>query len=303
MIELYKSPVVFKEDKHEYWLGDKQLKGITSTLIHRAFPNKYSGIDPEVLANAAKKGHELHEMIEFHDSFGSNAEEHADPRIVNYERLKQENGLRTICNEYLVSDEENYASSIDIVMLNAADEICLTDTKTTWSLDRQSTGLQLSIYKRLFERQNPGLKVSHIYALWLPNKDTSIAELYELPFVSDAVIDALIKADLNDEAFDISIAYGSLPAMLNDVQDEVIRIVKQLSELKEMEETLKKGLYKQMEAVDLKTFEGTKIKLTRVLPSKSESFDSKRFKEEHPDLYKEYVKTSPRAGSLKITIL
>ena len=45
-----------------------------------------------------------------------------------------------------------------------------------------------------------------------------------------------------------------------------------------------------------------KVKLTRVLPQKKVSFDSKAFKEKYPDLYKEFCKESEVAGSLRITV-
>ena len=304
MIELKKSPVIFNEDEHTYWLNGVQLKGVTSSLIHRAFPDKYKDVDPEVLANAARKGKELHALIEYHDTFGTSADEHDDPRVAAYERLKSEHGLKTIANEYLVSDEEHYASSIDVVMVNNSNEICLVDIKTTWSLDRQSTALQLSIYKRFFERQNPGLKVTWLFALWMPNRDYSLSDMLCLQEVNGTVIDNLIQADLQDQAFDITASCSSLPARLNEVEDEIIRVEQQLKDLKLWEDNLKLGLYALMEESDIKSFRSAskRILLTRVLPTETETFDTKRFKEEHPDLYKEYTKTSTRKGSLKITI-
>lgn len=301
-IELKKSPVVFKEDEHRYFLGDKELKGITSTLIHRAFPDKYKDIDPQVLANAAEKGHALHTAIEFFDNFGGNPEDAGDDRIVSYAALKEERGLTTIANEYLVSDEEYYASQIDIVMQDSQEEICLVDTKSTWTLDMNSTGLQLSIYKRYFERQNPDLKVAHIYVLWLPNKDHSICEFRELSVVSDDVIDALIEADQADVPFDIQATYGNLPSVVQSAEDEIIRIEAMLSQYKERYDTLKKGLYDLMEKYDVKSFSGGKVTLTRVLPTQAESLDSKKLKEEMPEIYEKYAKKTTRSGSLKITV-
>lgn len=298
--QLVKSPVVFKEDTHQYFLGDKELFGITSTLIKRAFPDKYKDVDAEVLANAARKGHELHELIEYHDNFKTDASEHDDPRIASYDRLKREHGLITIANEYTVSDEERYASQIDIVMANLDGEVCLVDTKTTYNLDKLSTALQLSIYKRFFERQNPTLKVAHIYVLWLPNKDTSIAELHELEVCSDEYINALMEVDKANKP--IETTYGNLPARLSEVEDEIIKIEQQMKEWKERQDTLKKGLYDLMEKANVKSYRGGKILLTRVLPSTSETLDTKRLKEEHPEIYKQYVKTTQRSGSLKITI-
>lgn len=302
MIELVKSPVVFNEENHTYWLGEKQLQGITSTLIHRAFPDKYKDVAPEILANAARKGSELHALIEYHDNFGTSGNEHEDPRVLLYDRLKEEHGLRTIANEYLVSDLEHYASCIDLVFVNNDGDICLGDIKTTWTLDRQSVALQLSIYKRLFEMQNPGLKVRWLYAIWLPNKDYSMADMACLQPVSEDVIDSLIEADLADRQFDITETYGNLPAMLNSVEDEIIRIEQQMKMCKERQDELKKGLYDVMEKFNVKSFRGSKVLLTRILPTKSESIDSKRLKEERPDIYKEYSKKTTRNGSLKITI-
>ena len=302
MIELVKSPVIFREEDHTYWLGNNQLKGVTSTLIKRAYPNKYDGVAPEVLANAAKKGHELHALIEYHDQFGTNGEEHEDARVAIYDRLKREHSLKTIANEYVVSDNLHYASCIDLVMTDAIGDIVLADIKTTWNLDKESTALQLSIYKRFFELQNPGLKVKNLYAIWMPNRDYSLSSISPLREVDESIIDALIEADQEGREFDITTAYGDLPERIASVQDEVIAIVRKVEELKEREKELKEGLYEQMMLHDIKSFESEKLRLTRVLPTTSETFDSKRFKEERPDLYSQYVKTSKRDGSLKITI-
>lgn len=298
-IILTQSPVRFDSEAHRYWLGDKELHGITSTLINRAFPKKYDGIDKETLNNAAQKGKDLHEAIEYFDNFG---ETNDNKRVENYAALKVERGLTTVANEYLVSDEEHYASSIDIVMQNHKGEVCLVDTKTTYTLDKQSTALQLSIYKRFFERQNPELHVAHIYALWLPNKDESICELSELSVYDDEIIDALIDADKKDEAFDIQQHYGTLPAVIQDCEAQIIHLEQTIKQLQETQETLKEGLYAIMQQHNVKSYKTDRLTLTCVLPSKSKTFDSTKFKSDHPDMYAEYQKETTRKGNLKITI-
>ena len=81
MIELKKSQVVFNEENHTYHLNEVELQGITSTLIKRAFPDKYADVPEEVLAEAARRGTELHKEIEFRDHFGGDVE---DVRLKNY---------------------------------------------------------------------------------------------------------------------------------------------------------------------------------------------------------------------------
>lgn len=301
MIELKKSPVTFRDADHTYWLGDKQLKGITSTLIRRAFPDKYKDIDPDVLANAARKGKELHEAIEYHDNFGQTDTD--DPRLAGYDRIKRENGLTTIANEYLVSDEVNYASYIDLVLTDANGDICIADIKTTYTLDRESAALQTSIYKKMFEQQNPNTEVKRLFVIYLPNRDTTIAEIHELQFVGYEVVQSLIEADLADKPFDITETYGDLPIVLRSAEDEVIRIENEMKQMKARQDELKRGLYELMEQHNIKSFESEKIRLTRILPTASETFDTKRFAEQYPELYKQFTKTSQRAGSLKIAIL
>ena len=51
-IELKNSGVFFNEEAHEYWLGDKQLSGITGMLQRQLFPDEFNGIS-EATLNAA----------------------------------------------------------------------------------------------------------------------------------------------------------------------------------------------------------------------------------------------------------
>lgn len=55
MIELVKSSVVFSEENHTYFLGEKQLKGITGMISRQLFPNKYRDIPEYILKKAAEK--------------------------------------------------------------------------------------------------------------------------------------------------------------------------------------------------------------------------------------------------------
>jgi predicted phage-related endonuclease len=97
--------------------------------------------------------------------------------------------------------------------------------------------------------------------------------------------------------------WGDFPVVFAQVEEEVAKIELALKEAKERQEELRNGLYEKMAEYDIKSYTGERIKLTRVLPTKSKTFDSTRFKEEHPDLYKEYQKETSKAGSLRITLV
>lgn len=53
-IELKNSGVFFNEEAHEYWLGDKQLSGITGMLQRQLFPDEFNGISEATLNAAAE---------------------------------------------------------------------------------------------------------------------------------------------------------------------------------------------------------------------------------------------------------
>lgn len=302
-INLAKSPVIFDEEQHRYFLGDKELHGITSTLIRRAFPNKYDGISKDVLENAAKKGKELHSNIQYWDTFVlpyTNSEESfegfEDGRIKGYARIKEENGLTTIANEYTVSDEQNYASQIDIVFENMLGEICLADVKTTWNLDKASTGLQLSIYKRLFEMQNPELPVKHIYAIWLPNKDHSMAEIHELSFVDDDTIDNLIDADLNDKPFSFEV----IPDNWSSLERQFMFWEKKRLEAEDNIKSVKDNMMLTMKNCNLSSVKTGETTVSYIPQKTSKRFDSATFKKENSELYNSYQKEVETPAQIRI---
>ena len=80
------------------------------------------------------------------------------------------------------------------------------------------------------------------------------------------------------------------------------RLEVQVKEAQERQKQLRQGLYDLMAKNNVKSFTGSIVKLTRVLPTESTTFDSKAFKEDHPDLYKQYCKKTAKAGSLRVTL-
>ena len=301
---LKQSPVTFKSDTHQYFLGDKELKGITSTLVHRAYPKTYERpahyTEDEwqaVLANAAAKGSNMHETIELYDELGAMSDL---PELQSYIRIKEENHLTVLATEYIVSDEKEYATAVDKVMMTEDGHIILVDFKRTSQLHIENVTCQQSICKRFFEKQNPELHVAGIYVLWL-REDKAKFEL--LTPWADEALDLLFEADKKNEEFDITKIYGNLPVMFAEVESEIANIEEQVKYMQDRQKTLRDGLYSLMEEHNVKSWSGSKVKLTRVLPTESETFDSKALKEAEPEVYKKYIKKTKRAGSLKVTLV
>ena len=302
MIELKRSPVRFVSEDHTYWLGDKELNGITSTLIKRAYPDTYKKPDrytqeewDAILANAAAKGSNMHETIELYDELGVMSEL---PELQSYIRVKEENGLEVLATEYVVSDEEHYATAIDKVMMTPNGDIILVDFKRTYDLHLENVTLQQSICKRWFEKLNPELEVTDIYVLWMRDDQWRFENL--VPW-ADEILDELIEADLNDKPFEIEKAYGNLPAKVYDVQVYLRSLEQEVKAKTEELKTIKDGLAEMMLAQGIKRFTTDILQMTTVTPKPRETFDAKAFAADHPDLYKQYIKKSEVKPSVRIT--
>ena len=295
MITLNKSQVVFSELDHTYTLDGKSLSGVTSILNRQLFADKYSGISDEVLNKAAEYGKGVHESIELYDSLGIGEDEDA---VKSYIKLCQKEGLTRLDNEYLISDNDYVASSIDVVF----DDCSLADIKTTSHLDEEYVSWQLSIYAYLFEKQNPDLQANRLLAIWIPKARYGKPKVVEVSRKPVSEVIRLIEADKAGQQYVPSVASSTEITIANDVVQEVIRIERELKELKDKQTELREGLLKQMQDHNIKSFKTDGLSLTRKLATTKTSLDSKMLQEKYPEIYNECLKTSEVKESLLIKI-
>ena len=292
MITLNISPVVFNEVEHTYTLDGKLLHGITGMLSRQLFANKYTGIPQYILDAAAERGTRIHKDCEFADATG------LEPQTIegkNYLELRKD--FEVVTNEYTVSDNEYFASNIDCVW-EKGNEVIIADIKTTSHLDEDYVSWQLSIYAYLFELQNPDLKVSKLYAVWLRDDK---AKLIEVPRKDDDTIVALMNCEKNGDKYLVPVEDAQ--ALITHSAVDILIEAKQMAEYytnryKEIEE----ALLKAMAESGTKQWQTEKLKATYTPAGESERFDSKRFQAEHPELYCQYMTKSTRKESVRITI-
>lgn len=294
-IKLVQSPVVFDEERHTYTYNGKQLSGITHLLSAELFCDKYNGASDSVLEKARERGDIIHSTIQVNDNLGfdDGSKEYAE-----YLNLLKSKGLKRLANEYLVSDLTKYASSIDLV----CEDLSLVDFKCTAKLDKDYLSWQLSIYKYLFELQNPTLKVNKLYAIWLPKKGKAkIVEIKAKP-IEDVL--ALLEADKDGKQYKPVKESESESLITAKVVDEIVKIETQAKQLKEKSETLKAGLAQIMEENGVVKWEDNRglIRLSYTPQHEADRFQQKEFQTDYPDLYKKYVKSSTVKDSLKITL-
>ena len=297
MIQLQDSKVLFDPEEHRYFLNGKELQGITGLLHKHVFPQMYADIPQFVLDRAAERGTMVHESIELYDA-GFEPKE-STPELDNYKRIKTRNGLTTVANEYLVTDKEHFASGIDLVLSDKDDNIMLADIKTTSMLHKDYVRFQLSIYAYLFELQNPELKVSKLYALWLRGDKS---EFTEVERIDTAVIKDLLQCEIDGRLFVNPLVKvdAKVPAEIKNAELAVYTLITQIKELTEKKKQLSEGLLKLMQDNDVKSYKGEHITLSRKAAGTREDIDKKKLKKEYPEAYNACKKVTNISESLQI---
>ena len=301
--------VFFDPVSHTYLTDDGvMLIGVTELMKKHGLGADYAGIPEAVLNKAAEEGTALHKEIEDYDNGLSVLR---TPLIEEYARICHENGLIFVQNEYLVSDNESVASSIDGVYglknrNRKNNEVVLVDYKATLKLHKRALSWQLGIYKVFFERQNPGLTVVSCYCLHLDKKTKSVKGLVPIEPVSEAEVDALLQAehegriyiDQHDEpTAELVLTDEELAAYVSQAS-EVARLKEQAKAIEDGLKSLDKRVLDYMLEHDLVTLPGGGGEFRIKRAYERTTIDTERFKKMQPGLFEQYSKTTTVAASI-----
>lgn len=303
-IELVNNGVLFKEEEHEYWLGDKQLFGITGAIQRQVAGHEYDNCPEYLIKRAGEYGTSIHKSIE---RLINDFEHDGTVEVEDFRALTADMNIEA--SEYNVSDMEYYASNIDLVCRLSDSEFALYDIKTYSNAKLTKAQMtkaryQLSCYAYLMELQVKGARVSELNVIHLVNKTKKdgtpvhIAEIVPIERIPSDICKALLEADRN------GLQFNNPYELPKDVEKKCKRIIKLIQTKKEAEEELtliKKDILETMLFLDVSNWKGEGISFTRTADSTKSSFDLASFKKAFPDLpYDDYIRKSNVAGSLKI---
>ena len=207
-------------------------------------------------------------------------------------------GLKVHCSEYLVSDNEIVATFIDKVL----DDCSLADVKSTSSVHRRPLEWQLSIGAYLFELQNPGKKVPHLYCIHVRDGKAKQIEVSRIP--NDAV-ERLLECERcgvvysdNPVPADATLALEEQAVVLAEQLDQIARLKLAIKETEQASAELQQRLYDYMAENNLDEMACELGTFVRKAPYTKKALDSARLKKEKPELYEQYLKESEVKGSI-----
>lgn len=285
--DLKQSSVRFETEGHKYFMPDgSQVKiSLTRLLSKYGIAPDFSGIDPEVLKEAAKRGTEVHTQIERYDNEGIvPTHEWAIP----YTSLQ----LPVIASEFLVNYKDVVATKIDKVIATE-NGVIIADIKTTSKIELESVTWQCSLGAYMFEKQT-GIKVTGIQCIHLRDGKAVVKDLVK---IDDKQLEELLQAEEKDEAYFVTpVCMDIIP---QEDGNEVVEFLKLEKRYKELKENLQAKLLTFMEENHLKELRSLdgELKVVYKAPTTRRSLDQKSALKDIPQL-ENYFKESKVKSSV-----
>ena len=100
------------------------------------------------------------------------------------------------------------------------------------------------------------------------------------------------------------IVFEGKTALLNpEVSIKLAEFERAVKEFKAKEEELKQKILEEMESKGILSIKSPELTISYVAPTSRETFDSKTFRKDHPDLYDEYVNISMVKASVRMKVV
>lgn len=87
-----------------------------------------------------------------------------------------------------------------------------------------------------------------------------------------------------------------------ETSKNIAEFERQIKDIQEKEKALKEAILEEMKQKNIIKIDTPELSITYVDETYKESFDSKLFREQNPDLYDNYVKMSPVKASLRLKV-
>ena len=270
--------IKYDDTLHTYSLGDKLLTSVTQIA------SEICGIKPQFFkAGAAAKGTDIHtELGRYYDptdDFSAN-DFTLDTAAKMATFLKREVDMRT---EVIVWNTElNYAGTCDLVRVVGNKVSDIVDFKSG-SVNKKYCTVQLSLYKLALESM--GYDVSECRLRVISPKGITVIDALTWKQCWDLQRSELEPIDKNE---------------LDTIEERMKALAPLVEEYKQLEDQLRTSLLEQLELSGATQYTGRMFVATYVQPTTRVSLDSKRLKEEHPDIYESYSKETKVSGTVKL---
>lgn len=290
---------IFEEETHKYFLVDaetgetiKELISVTTLMRKHGLSPNYDGIPTETLNKKAEYGKLVHSEIE---NYIKNGEIGFTSELSEFIDYIHKNDLKPLFSEFIAFNDV-VAGTVDLFGVYCDATGALADYKTTATLHKEALRWQLSLYKYL-----SGVSADMLQAFHFTDKGLKVIDIEPIPCEE---IEKLIECERNGEIYkgkQLAVA-DDLLVKIAEAEEKIKNFELLKKEVEAQAETLKAELLETMRTQGIKSFENDALKITYIEPTTRETIDSKRLKEELPEIADKYKKISKVKDSVRITL-
>ena len=290
----------FDEQTHTYTNENGEvLISVTQLLKLVGISPNYDFVNEEVLKAAADKGTLIHKEIEDYIKKGEIGFTKELHEFITYVK---EQGIKILASEKQVYNDK-VAGTIDLIFQYPNGKVVYADFKTTSTIHKQAVSYQLSIYKDLDSNSEHEIDANYEDAdleVWHFLQDGSL-EVRSVMEIAKPALEKLYEVITTGELKKTEEEKQFLKE-LYDAEKVIAYFENEKKLAEENRNKVRDKIIEIMKEQGITKFENDNIAITYIAPTDAETFDSKKFKEEHPDTYQEYVKITHKKESVRITL-
>ena len=130
-----------------------------------------------------------------------------------------------------------------------------------------------------------------------------VEEVQETKVITNYKTKEVIKVVEEEKIEELVVVNNGVAVLDPFVSYQLAMAEMKINEMKEFQDGYKDRIQKEMEARGVIKVHSEHLEISYTNPTTRETFDSKKFKEDHLDLYNQYIKTSNVKGSVKLKCL
>lgn len=184
-------------------------------------------------------------------------------------------------------EKQAFAGTADLIVKKGKKVVAIIDFKT--SKPQEWHAMQVSGYAMIFGSEN-----SELYDLYVSSSCVKLIRVQKKDFFSK-YLNWLTPADLTvlpDDETKIN--------LISQKFENILKLKKELEEVEADFDIFKKNLLTQMQSKNIKKFKYRNIYFTATEPTYSFRLDTKKFKEDNPEVYQKYAFPTEISAALRI---
>ena len=287
--------IIFDSVNHKYY-KDGDLKPSVGEIVNFYLNIDLSNIPPEILKSAQDRGTDIHLMCDKILS-GEDFETIYSKEYKDFEYLRKKHKIKANSIEGIVyawTPQGDYCGTYDLY--DSKSKI-LYDIKTSYEKHIEEWTLKTNLYRYALEQNKS--QVKEIKIIYLPSeKSPNKAEVFNLEILPDSKVEEVVRAYYRQERPTKEIVeLKCLP------QERIKQLALAFETIKRIQteiDNIKIAIKEEMESRNILNVQTPEFNIAVRKAHTKKMFDSKRFKEDFPDIYEKYSRNIEAKSSINI---